>query len=216
MKKVIIPIVATLLVLGIAAGSIFYVKEKMPLRPTRETPPRSALTLWYEAPAAEGHDGWEKEALPIGNGYMGAKIFGGAVNEHLQFNEKTLWTGGPEIEGYNGGNSNPDGNAARLEAQRLLAEGKLDEATKAMEGLNGNDAGYGGYQNFGELYIDADGIGKVSDYIRDLDLETAISSVSFKSDDTAYKREYFASYPDNVLVTKLSSSGQKALRFQYI
>lgn len=214
MKRVIIPIISTLLVLGIAAGGIFYVKEKMPLRSTREAPPRSALTLWYESPAAEGHDGWEKEALPIGNGYMGAKIFGNAENEHLQFNEKTLWTGGPEIEGYNGGNSNPNGNEARLEAQRLLAEGKLEEAAKAMDGLNGNDAGYGGYQNFGELYIQTDGIDKVSDYIRDLDLETAVSSVSFKSGGTDYKREYFASYPDNVIVTKMSASAENALNFK--
>lgn len=213
LKKVMIILLPLLLVAAIATGTFFYVKS-LPIKPDRTEAPRSALTLWYETASEESHDGWEGEALPIGNGYMGAKIFGGAANEHLQFNEKTLWTGGPEIEGYNGGNSNPDGNAARLEAQKLLAEGKLEEATKAMEALNGNDVGYGGYQNFGELYIDSENIGKTSGYIRDLDLETAVSSVSFQSGDTQFKREYFASYPDHVIVAKMSASAEKSLSFK--
>lgn len=208
LKTAIIVILIIALLAGIAGG-IFAYRAKLPYKPKRDTAPRNAMTLWYEKAANDNHDGWANQALPIGNGYMGAKIFGGAKKEHIQFNEKTLWSGGPEIEGYNGGNSNPNGNKARIEIQKLLAEGKVEEATEKMSALNGNDIGYGGYQNFGEIYIETEGLGRTSDYIRDLDLERAVSSVSFTSNGVDYKREYFASYPDNVIVTKLSVSEGK-------
>ena len=63
-------------------------------------PGAGELTLWYEKPAHTDYKGWEQQALPIGNGYMGAKVFGGIRREQIQFNEKTLWTGGPGTPGY--------------------------------------------------------------------------------------------------------------------
>ncbi|MDR0531459.1 MAG: glycoside hydrolase family 95 protein [Oscillospiraceae bacterium] len=165
----------------------------------------NALTLWYTSPAAEGHSGWEAQALPIGNGKLGAKIFGGAAKEHLQFNEKTLWSGGPGVAGNTGGNTDPEAWKVRAEIQQLLADGKLKEATAKMTALQGNEKGLGSYQNFGEVYIETEGVGSVDQYDRALDLETALSTVSFRSNGANIKRTYFASYPDNVVVTKITS-----------
>ncbi|MCL2106654.1 MAG: glycoside hydrolase family 95 protein, partial [Oscillospiraceae bacterium] len=145
--------------------------------------------------------------------HLGAKIFGGPARERLQFNEKTLWSGGLNIEGSTGGNPDSTAHEARPLIQRLLAEGKHEEAARAMERLEGDEIGLGAFQSFGDIYFDFAAPGEITDYIRDLDLETAISSVSFEADEIAYRRSYFTSYPDNVLVARLEAGKAGALRF---
>jgi alpha-L-fucosidase 2 len=128
-------------------------------------PPDSKLVLWYRQPATD----WESEALPIGNGRLGAMFFGGVEQEHIQFNDITLWTGNKTIRGS--------------------------------------------YQNFGDLYFDFTGLTSVSGYRRELDIEEAIARVKYNTREAEYYREYFCSYPDNVLVMHFSCSQSGLLSF---
>lgn len=170
--------------------------------PHYAAPPRDGLTLWYCAPAAQTYAGWEQEALPIGNGDMGAKIFGGIATEQLQFNEKSLWSGSTlGCDGCDNGNSRGDGGASLKLLQSLLVEGNYKEATRQMEHLQGGEDGLGAYQNFGSLYCNIQGLDPqdVKEYIRDLDLTNAVASVSYQCETRSFHREYFASYPDHVI-----------------
>ena len=118
-------------------------KKREP-QPFRHSP----LVLCYRRPARENHEGWEREALPVGNGYMGAKIFGGVAREHIQFNEKTLWSGGPGVSGYDGGNALDDGGKAVIDIYTLLKNGEYRRAARRMSDLEGDTIGLGAFQNF--------------------------------------------------------------------
>lgn len=173
------------------------------------------LTLWYTQPSGTANKAWEEKALPIGNGYMGAKIFGEVKNEKIQFNEKTLWSGGPG-EGYTGGNTaNKDNGGKSLrDIQKLISEGKLTEAKNKMGELQGNENRLGDYQNFGFINLAFANVdGDVSEYTRSLDLKTAISSVDFKNNNINYTREYFMSYPNHVMVSKLTANQDAKINF---
>ncbi|KQR86379.1 glycosyl hydrolase family 95 catalytic domain-containing protein [Microbacterium sp. Leaf179] len=188
--------------------------------------------LWYDEPASAGtrenfpgesfpstteNQIWQQRTLPIGNGNIGATVYGEIGREHLAFNEKTLWTGGPSSSrpDYMGGNledKGRDGEALR-EVQRLFAEGKEAEARSLAESaLVGGESGYGGYESYGDLWLDYgfDGAG-VSNYQRSLDLDTATASVAFDRGGVTYTREFFTSYPDNVMVVRLTASQAGAL-----
>ena len=160
------------------------------------TAPQAPLSLWYRRPAQK----WE-EALPIGNGRLGAMIFGGAQAEHLQLNEDTLWAGGP----YNP--DNPRAKAVLPRVRQLIFEGKIGEATKLVdENVMAVPLRQMPYQTLGDLQLQFPAIsGEVHDYQRSLDLETAIARVSYRIDGVTYQREIFASYPDNVIVMRLSA-----------
>ena len=156
--------------------------------------------------------------LPIGNGDMGANVYGEIASEHLTFNEKTLWTGGPSEsrKDYMGGNSTEKGQdgASLKNIQKLFAEGKTSEATAACNNLLvGISNGYGAYQPWGDIYFDYKDITEknATEYQRDLDLKTAISTVSFKEDGTQYTREFFMSHDDDVLVARLEAKGSEKL-----
>lgn len=172
------------------------------------------LRLWYNTAATN----WQEQTLPIGNGDIGANIYGGIESEQLTFNEKTLWTGGPSDsrKDYMGGNLESKGNngSALKEIQELFGSGNTEEA-EAKCGLNlvGGSAGYGSYQAWGDIYFDYQGItaNDAEDYVRDLDLMTALSTVSFQAGGTRYTREYFVSNPDNVLVAELAAEGSQKL-----
>lgn len=182
------------------------------------------LRLWYESPAEDSYNGWEKWSLPIGNGYMGASVFGGVNRERVQLNEKTLWSGGPSASrpDYNGGNitSNAIVNANGVNVpimkaiQDAFARGDTATANSLCNKLTGvsDDAGvkgYGYFLSYGNMYLDFKNsatASNITDYVRDLDLYTATSTVNYKYDNVNYNREYFISYPDNVMVTKLSAS----------
>lgn len=147
---------------------------------------------------------------------MGANVYGEIVNEHLTFNEKTLWTGGPSESrpNYMGGNIENNGqNGAIMEqVQQLFLEGKTSEAVNLCNQLVGSSDGYGAYQPWGDIYFDYKNIStNVSNYQRDLDLTTGIASVSFTENGTEYTREYFISHDDNVLVARLTANGAAKL-----
>ncbi|MBS5937297.1 glycoside hydrolase N-terminal domain-containing protein [Clostridium sp.] len=182
------------------------------------------LRLWYDSPAEDSYNGWEKWSLPIGNGHMGASIFGGVEYERVQLNEKTLWSGGPSESrpDYNGGNieSNATVKVNGVDVpimkaiQDAFARGDMATANSLCNKLTGvsDDAGtkgYGYFLSYGNMYLDfKDNVkaSNIKNYIRDLDLYTAISSVNYDYNNINYNREYFMSYPDNVMVTKLSAS----------
>src|SRR5699024_7816374 len=139
------------------------------------------------------------------------------VNERLTFNEKTLWTGGPSDSrpDYNGGNLEDQGKYGETlkEIQQLFAEGKDSEASSLCNQLVGTSDGYGAYQSWGNIYFTYEGISgdSAENYVRDLDLRSAVSSVEFDEGGTHYTREYFVSNPVNVLVARLTAEGGEKL-----
>ena len=160
--------------------------------------------LQYRKPAEK----WV-EALPIGNGHMGAMIFGRTSQERIQFNEDTLWTGQPQ-DYQNAG-------AAEVlpELRRLLFEGKQKEAEQlAMQRFMSNPLRQCAFQPFGDLNLAFDGHDNPADYRRWLDLDTALSGVSYTVDGVRYTREVFASYPDRVIVIRLASDAPGKLTFK--
>lgn len=162
------------------------------------------MFLCYKEPAHMSYFGWENEALPLGNGKIGAKVFGGVECELIHFNEKTLWSGGKDVEGFNYGIKNADKGAALKEIQSLLAKGDTKAATAKMKGLEGDMTGFGAYQSFGNLYIKfPKPKNKEENYTRDLELDTASAMVSYHLNKVNYTRHYFVSYPDNVFVGRI-------------
>jgi alpha-L-fucosidase 2 len=162
----------------------------------------AALKILFDKPAAD----WEREGLPIGNGAMGAVVMGGLEVDRLQFNEKTLWTGGPgSKQGYDFGVA-PESQVSKLAAVRktLAEKGAIEPEAVAKE-LGHKITGYGDYQNFGELILNLPSAAGATDYRRELDLENGLVRVSYQQDGVHYLREYFASYPDGVIVVRLSA-----------
>jgi alpha-L-fucosidase 2 len=134
-----------------------------------------ALTLWYDEPATD----WESQSLPIGNGALGASVFGGVRSELLQFNEKSLWTGGPGSPGYDFGNWRTARPGAMAEVQdRINAEGQVTPEWAA--GVLGQPkTGFGSYQTFGDLRLtQPQAPSDVTGYRRSLDIAEAVAGVS--------------------------------------
>ncbi|MGW0801839.1 glycoside hydrolase family 95 protein [Nonomuraea sp. NPDC002799] len=159
-------------------------------------------TLWYDTPAVD----WETQALPIGNGALGATVFGGTGTERIQFNEKSLWTGGPGSRaGYDFGNwTSPRPDALAEVRERLDREGRM--APEAVAGRLGQPkAGFGAYQPFGDLWLDLHGQGAASGYRRELSLREAVARVAYTADGVRHSREYFASHPANVIAGRISA-----------
>ncbi|MDR2843748.1 MAG: glycoside hydrolase N-terminal domain-containing protein [Candidatus Symbiothrix sp.] len=156
--------------------------------------PDGKNVLWYRQSAKV----WE-EALPIGNGKLGAMIFGGVADERIQLNENTVWDGYP-LEP-----DNPEGLKALPEVQRLLFENKNNEAVKlAGKTMMGIPQGVKSYQSLGELWFDTPQ-SSAENYVRSLDLSTAIVTTKYTSEGVNYTREYFASAPDNVIVIRITA-----------
>ncbi|WP_371783243.1 glycosyl hydrolase family 95 catalytic domain-containing protein [Streptosporangium subroseum] len=161
------------------------------------------LTLWYDKPATD----WETQALPIGNGAMGAMVFGGVNSEQIQFNEKSLWTGGPGANNYDFGNwTSPRPNAiAEVQAQ-IDRDGKMSPEAVAAK-LGQPKSGFGAYQTFGDLWLDMPEVpaSAVTGYRRELNLRDAVAKVGYTAGGVTYSREYFASHPSNVVVGRISA-----------
>lgn len=161
------------------------------------------VELWYAQPA----EVW-MESLPIGNGRLGAMTYGGIEEEKLALNESTMWSGQ-----YNENQDKPFGREKMNHLRKLFFEGKLSEGNRiAGDNLHGNQTSFGTHLPIGDLkmqFIYPEG--KVTDYRRSLSLDEAVSSVSFKSGGVTYKREYFATNPDDVLVLRLTADEQKAV-----
>jgi alpha-L-fucosidase 2 len=164
------------------------------------------LTLWYDRPAAQ----WV-EALPLGNGRLGAMVFGGIEQERLQLNEDTLWAGGPYDP------VNPEALKNLPEVRRLIADGKFAEAQKLADAkLMGTPRKQPPYQTVGDLLITSAGGRTVSDYRRELDLDTAIATTSYRTWNDTILRETFSSPIDQVIVTRISrKSASDASRLSF-
>jgi len=165
--------------------------------------PDEPLTLWYRQPAEK----WV-EALAIGNGRIGAMVFGGINRERLQLNEGTLWAGGPYDP------VNPDARQALPEARRLIFDGKYREAAKLVSAkIMSKPLGQMPYQTAGDLILTFPDSSAVENYRRDLNLDTAVATVQYTAQGTRFLRQTFASPIDHVIVVRLTADKQRAIAF---
>ncbi|EIK43114.1 hypothetical protein O59_004218 [Cellvibrio sp. BR] len=167
------------------------------------SPSVSPHTLWYEQAAQH----WE-EALPLGNGRLGAMVYGGVTRDNIQINENTFWAGGPH------NNVNPKALESLPEIRRLITAGEylaaeaLAEKTITSQGSNGMP-----YQTAGNLHLEFPAHKQFSHYYRDLDIGKAIATTRYQVGDVVYTREVFSSFVDQVVVVKLSASKPGQLSF---
>ncbi len=165
---------------------------------------RPPMVLWYRQPAAN----WN-EALPVGNGRLGAMVFGGVGKERIQLNEESLWDGGPVDR------DNPDALKVLPEVRRLLFAGKNEEATKlSAESMMGIPPRVRSYQSLGDLYLSFPESDAVSGYRRDLDLDTGVATTTYSAGGVAYTREVFTSAPDQVIAVRIKSGTSGAVSFE--
>jgi len=168
---------------------------------------KNKWVIWFRKPANE----WV-EALPLGNGRLGAMVFGGVERERIQINEDSLWTGCP-IE-----REKPNTWKFLYEARRLLFKGRYVDAEKLVSEKVMSPrlpSGSHTYQTLGDIEIvfNYDSSLEVSDYRRSLDLNEAIVRVEYNLGDTFFKREIFSSAPDQVLVVRLETDKARSLSF---
>jgi alpha-L-fucosidase 2 len=167
------------------------------------TAPSEPLSLWYRQPAAK----WE-EALAIGNGRIGAMVFGGANRERLQLNEDTLWAGGPYDP------VNPEAKAALPEVRRLVFEGKYREASKLISAkVMSRPLRQMPYEPAGDLMLTFPDSPSVENYRRSLNLDTAVAGVEYIDQGIRFSREMFASPVDQVIVVHLTADKKGAINF---
>ncbi|GEN77194.1 glycoside hydrolase family 95 protein [Chryseobacterium hagamense] len=159
--------------------------------------------LWYNGPAVQ----WV-EALPVGNGRLAAMVYGDPSKEKLQLNESSFWSGGPSR------NDNPDGPKVLDSIRYYLFNGNYKRAqVLADQGLTAKTLHGSAYQNIGNLTLDFTDLKDVKNYYRELDIEKAVVTTTFTSNGITFRREVFASIPDQVIVIKLSSDKKNALSF---
>lgn len=162
------------------------------------------------------------QSIPLGNGHLGAMVYGNPINERIVLNENSMWSGGVENP------NRADASQHLPEIQRLLKEGKNKEAQELLQEYfvsagqgsaygNGANAKYGCYQIFGDLLINwKENKGKISDYKRTLFLDKALAVTEWKIGEVTYKEEVLASAPQNAIIIRLSSNKAKALNFKVL
>ena len=166
-------------------------------------PPAGAMVLWYRRPAGR----WT-EALPIGNGRLGAMVFGGVEQERLQLNEDTLWAGGPYDP------ANPEALEALPEARKLIFEGKYREASALIgRRMMARPLRQLPYQPLGDLKLAFPAPGAAGEYRRELDLDSAVARVTFVADGVRYTREVIASAVDQAIVVRLTADRPGSISF---
>ena len=187
----------------------------------------TTLRIWYahpaDAKAPDDKDGWKNDsewlkALPVGNGFLGAMVFGDVNRERIQLNEKSLWSGGPE----NGNNPNAFDSLGKI--RQLLFDGKYKEATELTnqtQVCNGVGSGkgngakdpYGSFQTLGDWWLDFGTSAGFTNYHRELDLKSGVLRITYQQNGIRFTREIFASFPDRALVMHLTSDKRKGLNF---
>ncbi|HLX69408.1 MAG TPA: glycoside hydrolase family 95 protein [Verrucomicrobiae bacterium] len=193
----------------------YLVSTALPLRAADNPPASSETTIWFEAPAKNF-----TESLPIGNGRLGAMMFGGVDEERIVLNESSVWSGSRQDA------DRPDAYKALPEIRRLLLEGKNADA-EALVNANftckgpgsaygSGNSQYGCYQVLGNLHLlfTGDTNAPIENYRRELDLDQAVASIKFIRGGVTFTREVFASAPDQVMVLHLSASRSKAISFE--
>ena len=157
--------------------------------------------LWYQQPATK----WT-EALPVGNGRLGAMVFGKVDSERIQLNEESLWAGKPI------NNNNPGARTHLDEIQRALLNGDIARAVELGEKhLLGTPPRIRSYQTLGDLFFDFEVPGNIDNYHRRLDLKTGICSVSYTAGEITFNRNVFVSAPDNCIVIHFSADQDEAI-----
>jgi alpha-L-fucosidase 2 len=152
-------------------------------------------TLWYRRPAAQ----WD-HALPLGNGRLGAMVFGQVNRERIQLNENTLWMGGP------GDRNNPGALSALPEVRRLLFAGQPNEAyTIAEKRMMGRPQRLESYQTLGDLRLSFDHEGQIGDYRLELDIDSAVARLTYAVNGVRYTREVFVSHPAQAIMVRVSA-----------
>ncbi len=171
------------------------------------------LSVWFDQPASD----WEREGLPIGNGAMGAVIAGGVASDLIQFNEKTLWTGGPGVKGYDFGWPEQPQTVALNQVRKTIATNGAITPEAAATLLGRKITAYGDYQTFGDLVLDFarndSDVSDVNNYKRELSLTDAQVTVTYTQGGVNYTREYLASYPAGVIAIKLSADQPGKISF---
>lgn len=168
---------------------------------TSENKNDKVLKLWYNSPATV----WE-EALPLGNGRLGAMVFGSPTKELIQLNENTLWSGYP-IDG-----NNPEAAKIMLEIRKAIDAGDYIGAEKLWK-TKAQGPYSARYLPMADLHLNMGDVGNVENIYRDLDISNGVSSVSFMLNGVEYKRTAFISYPDQVVVIRFESSRKGTLSF---
>jgi alpha-L-fucosidase 2 len=208
----VVALAATMLAGGQAASPVQFAGEA--------PPPAAPLSLWYRQPASDhplvtprparrGADTEWVRALPVGNGRLGAMVFGGVVHERLQLNEDTLWAGRPYDP------VNPQAKDALPEVRRLLGAGRYADAAQLVsQKVMARPLAQMPYQTLGDLTLTFPETTVVERYRRDLDLAGAAAHVSFTTAGVEFTREAFASAPDDVIVVRLTASRPGQISFQ--
>ncbi|SIR00465.1 alpha-L-fucosidase 2 [Microbispora rosea] len=162
------------------------------------------LALWYDESA--GTD-WLR-ALPIGNGRLGAMVFGNVDTERLQLNEDTIWAGGPYDQ------SNTRGAGALGQIRQLVFQNQWSQAQSLIDqNMLGNPSAQLAYQTVGNLRLTFGSSSGVSEYNRVLDLTTATTTTSYLQNGVRYRREVFASAPDQVIAIRLTADRGGSITF---
>ncbi|GAB4517142.1 MAG: glycoside hydrolase family 95 protein [Amphiplicatus sp.] len=183
---------------GALAVGLFFSKSAAAL--PRVAPPTGAskLTLWYRQPAH-----YWVEALPVGNGGLGAMIYGGTTCERLQLNEDTFWAGGPYDP------SSAEAREALPEVRKLIFDGRFAEAQAiAQEKMMARPIRQMSYQTLGELALETGAPARAEEYRRWLDLETAEAVVEWRAGERRFRRTVYASAADNVIVVDCEADGE--------
>lgn len=185
------------------------------------------LKLWYEQPAdalaVDKPYGWNNDTawmsgLPLGNGSLGAVVFGDVKKERIQLNEESMWSGSQN----DGDNREAAKNVDKI--RNLLFEGRYKEAselTRRTQVCVGEGSGkgvgskipFGCFQTLGDLWIDFENKSRYTDYYRELDLTTAIARVEYVQDGIRFERRIFSSYPDEVLVMQIKADKSRSISF---
>src|SRR5664280_177385 len=162
---------------------------------------QSGNTLWYNQPAR-----YFEESLVLGNGKMGASVFGGVSSDKIYLNDATLWSGGP-VDAY----MNPEAYKNLPAIREALKNNDYKLADQLQSKLQGKFSE--SYSPLGTLFIDFNHTADPHDYYRELNISDAVSKVKYEVDGVSYTREYFISYPDQVMIIRLTSSKKAALNF---
>ena len=165
---------------------------------------KPALKLWYKSPAGTT---WEN-ALPIGNGRLGAMVYGNVERETVQLNEHSVWSGSPNR------NDNPKALVSLPQIRQLIFDGQQKEAERlANENIITKKSHGQMFEPVGSLHLVFDGHQNFTDYYRELDIERAVTKTTYNIGDVSYTRKTFASFSDHVIVMHLTASKPKSITF---
>ena len=159
--------------------------------------------LWYDRPAQ-----YWNEALPIGNGRLGAMVYGNVFSDRLQLNEETIWAGQPN------NNANPEALEYLPKVRQLVWEGKYKEAQDMATAHVQSKTNHGmPFQPFGDLYINFPGVGNYTNYYRELSIDSARAITRYTINGVQYQREYISSFSSNVITVRLTASKKGMITF---